>query len=434
MWYSEGFNYSRDPNRDIKPRDYPILSHYFEIPQTYYRNASMETIYPEHLDRHRYGHMGGEREGVIGGYSERDTFQQMLKKDRSLDTGYIVYKKHRLDVIVEVRDGKGKPIPDAYVDLGGNTYKTGSKGRIMVELDPDRYRDKHLPFAIRKPYFKDEKHSLMAFQMKPSTDFLIYPVDMEAKDLDILIGELDKKLAEKRNALNRACSSIGDELQSTEAKVEDVRKIYKAIEYWGSIVPQTHAACTALPGLRTQVRNAASDVQAKSPRLQALIDEANAVDFKTSADERRLKALWAQIHTLSRDIHDKAINVDSWNTKIQKTIDLSNFIYPYLYPDPVSGLMGSPGLSINSLSHAMEALRKQRGNQLKSALDRVKSLREDCLRAHDNAAAQLAREAAALGLGSDPRVDAFKKHAEKMKPRKGQPCDEAKGAEWKTMR
>jgi hypothetical protein len=126
--------------------------------------------------------------------------------------------------------------------------------------------------------------------------------------------------------------------------------------------------------------------------------------------------------------------VDSWNTKIQKTIDLSNFIYPYLYPDPVSGLMGSPGLSINSLSHAMEALRKQRGNQLKSALNRVKSLREDCLRAHDNAAAQLAREAAALGLGSDPRVDAFKKHAEKMKPRKGRPCDEAKGAEWKTMR
>ena len=193
--YVEDYNYSKDPNADMTPRDAPILSHWLPIPGNYY-GVEYTTIDVSKVEVYKYGMLSSTAERA-GGFSYRDTFKILLVKEHMTETGYDLYKKLRLDVILEVRDGSGKPLRDALIELDGKTYKTGSKGRIIVELEPDKYRDRDLPFVIRKAGFKDEKRALYAFQMKPSAEFLTYPVDMEAKDLDILIGELDKKLDEK---------------------------------------------------------------------------------------------------------------------------------------------------------------------------------------------------------------------------------------------
>ena len=44
----------------------------------------------------------------------------------------------------------------------------------------------------------------MAFQMKPSADFIVYPVDLEPVDLTEMMNKLNHQLAEKRSKLASA--------------------------------------------------------------------------------------------------------------------------------------------------------------------------------------------------------------------------------------
>ena len=87
--------------------------------------------------------------------------------------------------------------------LGGKTYSTGSKGKgaVLIELDPDTYRDKDTPLTIRKTGFVDENRTLPASLMKPSGDFISYPVNLTKQDLKDIIEALTKQLEGKRGEL-----------------------------------------------------------------------------------------------------------------------------------------------------------------------------------------------------------------------------------------
>jgi hypothetical protein len=438
--YSEGFNYDRDPNlydtdpnRDIKPRDYPILSHYFEIPMKYYRDRSMEVIYPEDLKRYRYGYMGGEREGVIGGYSERDTFRQMLEKDRSTDTGYIVYKKHRLDVIIEVRDGSGKPLRDALIELDGKTYKTGDKGRRIVELEPDKYRDKDLPFVIRKAGFKDEKRALYAFQMKPSADFIVYPVDLDQKELDALIRELDAQLEKKRNELESICPELESAYGETGKLYGEAYVLYHKAKDLKPKADKALADCGKTAGLRSQIHASAGAAETKSAALNGLIDQANAVVCNTKLDETRLSRLWAQIQPLSWDVYNNAVKADTLNRNLQGILDGANEVYAALNPDPASVLMGAPVFQVGAMMAILNRIKDRKAKALDPAVARMRKLRSECQKAHSNAADTVQQAAAAQGIPSDPRVGTFRSHVQAMSFEAGKPCDE-ENMTWKTER
>lgn len=446
--YSEGFNYDRDPNlydadpnRDIKPRDYPILSHYFEIPQTYYQDRSMEVIHAEHLSRYRYGYMGGERKGVIGGYSERDTFRQMLEKDRSPDTGYIVYKKHRLDVIIEVRDGSGKPIRDALIDLDGKTYRAGDKGRIMVELDPDRHRDKDLPFAVRKPGFKDEKRSLMAFQMKPSADFIVYPVDLEPVDLTEMMNKLDYELAEKRSRLDSACLEL---IKLNEERIKAVGGIkaptgpdrgpMSNFERWmesqENLYKSASRDCGGLKRQRQTLKTLVTAVERDLARIETQMRQAEGVKCGSKAELARLESLDRKIVGTAWDIYNGQYLAYRVRYSITQTLwDADNLYTNSLQMDPFLTL-AMPELT--APEDRLKWMQRFRDERFTPAYLKVQQVRSECVKAHDEAAARVSSSQAGLAkrppAGGPPvldaRADEFSKSAKNMAPRPGQPCDE----------
>jgi hypothetical protein len=419
--YADNFNYEKDPNGDMSPKDRPILSHFLIIPQSYYKGDMI--IDASSLPYYRYG-MRGETQG-FGGYSAADSFKQLLSKERLTSTSYTLYKKKRLDLLIEVRDEKDKPLQDAEVTLGGKTYSTGSKGKgaVLIELDPDTYRDKDTSLTIRKTGFVDEKRILPASLMKPSGDFISYPANLTKQDLKDVIEELTKQLQGKRGELATACSALTPLDRARYDNHTAYNSLVQSREKLQAMTQQASTGCAKLAALRAQVRSLAPAVQTKSTRLQALIDQANAIDCKTQADLTKLEALWKQIHPLSWDIHYSVIKAEDANRKIQAAIDAANavvsrFDTPSLdTPVPLSAMPAE-------FRKILESSRTHRDSALRPAYDKVKTARSECVKAHDEAPGTLQKAAAALGLQSDPRIATFKTSVASLKPRPGSPCDE----------
>jgi hypothetical protein len=418
--YADQFNYDRDPNSDMTPKDRPMLSHFLPIPYGVYHEYM--TINTESLSYYRYGMRTG-RGQIAGGYSAADSFTQLLSKERLTSTSYTLYKKKRLDLLIEVRDEKDKPLQDAVVTLGGADHRTGVKGAVLVELDPDTYRDKDTAMTITKTGFVGEKRTLPAFLMKPSGDFISYAANLTKRDLKDIIDELTKQLQGKRGELTAACSAL---IPLDKARYDN-HTAYNALvqsrEKLQAMTQQASTGCAKLAALRAQVRSLAAAVQSKSTRLQALIDQANAIDCKTQADLAKLEALWKQIHPLSWDIYYSAIKAEDTNRKIQSAINeanavVSRFDTPSLdTPVPLSAMPAE-------FRKILDSSRTHRDSALRPAYDKVKTARSECVKAHDEAPATLQKSAAALGLQSDPRIATFKTSVASLKPRAGSPCDE----------
>ena len=181
--------------------------------------------------------------------------------------------------------------------------------------------------------------------------------------------------------------------------------------------------CAKLAVFRAQVRSLVSAVQTKSTRLQALIDQANAIDCKTQADLTKLEALWKQIHPLSWDVYNSANKAEDTNRKIQSAINeanavVSRFDTPSLdTPVPLAAMPAE-------FKKILDSSRTHRDSVLRPAYDKVRTARSECVKAHDEAPAALQKAATALGLQKDPRIATFKTSVASLKPRPGSPCDE----------
>jgi len=184
------------------------------------------------------------------------------------------------------------------------------------------------------------------------------------------------------------------------------------------------ADCGKAAGLRCQIRASAGAAETKSATLNGLIDQANAVVCNTSRDEARLRSLWGQIHPLSWDAYNNAIKADTLNRNLQRILDGANEVYVTLNPDPAAVLSGTPLLQVEGMKTILERMKDRKAKALDPAVERMEKLRQECEKAHDDAAGTVQQAAAAQGIPSDPRVSTFRSHVQSIRPQPGQPCNE----------
>jgi hypothetical protein len=427
--YVEDYNYSKDPNADMTPRDAPILSHWLPIPGNYY-GADYTTIDVSKVAVYKYGMHNSTAERA-GGFSYRDTFKILLVKEHMTETGYDLYKKLRLDLILDVKTYGDKAIEGAEVVVAGRTLRTGKKGAVtVIELKVDDYANKELPILIRKTGYVEEKRTMLASQMVPSADFLRYTVNLEAKDLDALIRELEAQLEKKRQGLNPVCTDINSAYKAIMALYLDAREMYINLNNLKPKADKALADCGKAAGLRSQIRASAGAAETKSATLNGLIDQANAVVCNTSRDEARLRALWGQIHPLSWDVYNNAVKADTLNRNLQTIIDQANVVYAALNPDPAAVLTGTPLLQVEGMKAILDKIKDRKAKALDPAMARMDKLRPECEKAHDDACLTVQQAADAQGIPADPRVAAFVSRVQSKKPRIGTPCDEHMMSSW----
>ena len=430
--YVEDYNYSKDPNADMTPRDAPILSHWLPIPGSYY-GADYTTIDVSKVEVYKYG-MGTTTAERAGGFSSRDTFAKLLAKEHMTASKYDLYKKLRLDLILDVKTYGDKPIEGAEVVVAGRTLRTGKKGAVpVIELKVEDYANKELPILIRKPGYVEERRTMLASQMAPSADFLRYTVNLEAKDLDALIRELEAQLEKKRQELKPICTDIDTAYQELRAIFLDALALYNNTKDLKPKADKALADCGKAAALRSQVRAAAAAAEAKSATLNGLIDQANAVVCNTSRDEARLRALWGQIHPLSWDIYNNAVKADTLNRNLQGILDKANEVYAALNPDPATVLMGAPVFQVGGMKAILDKIKDRKAKALDPALARLEKLRPECEKAHDDACRTVQQAADAQGIPADPRVAAFVSRVQSKNPRNLTICGEyimSSWAEW----
>jgi hypothetical protein len=422
----DGFNYDRDPDGSLEPKDRPMISHWLPIPFSW--NKSYVTVNERDIHGFPYPIVGTANPDARGGYSPKDTLQQLVAKTHQSASDYILYKKLRLDVKIVVNDPKDTPIGGAEVIVAGQTKRTGidarrgTGGHVLFELDPATYANRDLPIVIRRTGYKDDRRTLFASQMQPSAEFIEYTLNLEARDLDELIRELEAQLEKKRSEMKPPCDDMNKALKDI---VDAYIKAYAVNYYSNKLKPEAQKAqvdCRTVSGLRAQIQAAASAAETKSATLNGLIDQANAVVCNTKADEARLNALWSQIQPLSWDVYNNARQADSLNRKLQGILDLANKVYETLNPSPASVLMGQPPLLANSLKSDLDRMNDINSRLFQPARTKMMTLRPECVRAHDRAPDTVQIAADAQGIPSDPRVATFRAHVAAIKPKKGQPC------------
>ncbi|HSD95357.1 MAG TPA: hypothetical protein VLA94_08010, partial [Syntrophales bacterium] len=372
---------------------------------------------------YRYGMRTMNHDGA-GGFSLKDTFKQLLAKERLTESDYTLYKKLRLDLILDVKTYSDKAIEGAEVVAAGRTLRTGKKGAVLIELKVEDYANRELPIVIRKPGYIEEKRAMLGSQMAPSADFLRYTINLDPKDLDALIRELEAQLGKKRQELNPVCTDIDTAYREIGALYGDAYALHKHAVDLKPKADKALADCGKAAALRSQVRAAAAAAETKSATLNGLIDQANAVVCNTKSDETRLKNLWAQSHPLSWDVYNNAVQADTLNRSLQSIIDQANAVYAALNPDPAAVLLGAPLLQTEGMKSILDRTKDRKAKAFDPAVARMDKLRPECEKAHDDAADTVQQAAAAQGIPSDPRVAAFRTRVQSIKPQRSQPCDE----------
>ena len=418
----EDYNYSKDPNADMTPRDAPILSHWLPIPGNYY-GVEHTTIDVKMVEFHKYGMLNSTAERA-GGFSYRDTFKILLVKEHMTETGYDLYKKLRLDVIIEVRDRNGKPLRDALIVLDGKTYKTGDKGRILVELEPGKYRDRDLPFAIRKAGFKDEKRSLMAFQMKPSADFIVYPVDLEPVDLTEMMNKLNHELAEKRSKLERAClelinlneeriNAVGDMKATTGLAPDEKSNMQSWMEAQEKLYKSASRDCGGLKGQRQTLKSLIAAIERDQARIETQLSQAEGMKCESKSDLARLESLDAQNVRTAWDVHYNQNKAYPVLQSITRTLwDVDNL---YTKSSPLDPFLAFSLPESTAPEDRLKWLQRFRDERFTKAYLNVQQVRADCVQAHDDAGVEVRSAAAVLAMRSssggplvpDSRADEF---------------------------